>query len=87
MRSELESELESESEMEKKKRKNKTFGRQSVFLNDELALAYAKSYDYAEYLMKTLGRHRFRDSYIGPVGDLRTHSYKRLDCQKRNEYK
>jgi len=58
--------------MEKKKRKNKTFGRQSVFLNDELALAYAKSYDYAEYLMKTLGRHRFRDSYIGPVGDLRT---------------
>lgn len=22
--------------------------------------------------MKTLGRHRFRDSYIGPVGDLRT---------------
>lgn len=72
MRSELETKLESESQKEKKKQKNKTFGRQSVFLNDELALAYAKSYDYAEYLMKTLGRHRFRDSYIGPVGDLRT---------------
>ncbi|XP_033157938.1 uncharacterized protein LOC117139606 [Drosophila mauritiana] len=72
MRSELGTELESESQPDKKKGKNKTFGRQSVFLNDELALAYAKSYDYAEYLMKTLGRHRFRDSYIGPVGDLRT---------------
>ncbi|XP_039483284.1 uncharacterized protein LOC120446407 [Drosophila santomea] len=71
-RPELISELESESQKVKMYRKNKDFGRQAVFLNDELALAYAKSYDYAEYLMKTLGRHRFRDSYIGPVGDLRT---------------
>ncbi|EDV56630.1 uncharacterized protein LOC6547682 [Drosophila erecta] len=69
---ELESEFELESQKDKKNRRNKTFGRQSVFLNDELALAYDKSYDYAEYLMKTLGRHRFRDSYVGPVGDLRT---------------
>ncbi|XP_043645717.1 uncharacterized protein LOC122614979 [Drosophila teissieri] len=69
---ELGFELESEPQKDKMYRKSKAFGRHSVFLNDELALAYAKSYDYAEYLMKTMGRHRFRDSYIGPVGDLRT---------------
>ncbi|XP_016963594.1 uncharacterized protein LOC108033663 [Drosophila biarmipes] len=64
-------ELESQEDLRKEKKK-KTFGRQSVFLNDELALAYAKPDDYVEYLLKTLGRHRIRGSYVGPVGHLRT---------------
>ncbi|XP_016937613.2 uncharacterized protein [Drosophila suzukii] len=64
-------ELESEEDLRQEKKK-KTFGRKSVFLNDELALAYAKPDDYVEYLMKTLGRHRIRGSYVGPVGQLRT---------------
>ncbi|XP_017134107.1 uncharacterized protein LOC108150454 [Drosophila elegans] len=68
---EPQSEPESEKDLNRKK-KPKTFGRQSVFLNDELALAYGKPIAYAEYLMKGLGRHRTRGSYTGPVGDLRT---------------
>ncbi|XP_017014061.2 uncharacterized protein [Drosophila takahashii] len=71
--------MEPESESEKasledlrKKKKKKTFGRKSLFLNDELALAYAKPDEYVELLMKDLGRHRLKGSYVGPVGDLRT---------------
>ncbi|XP_044315381.1 uncharacterized protein LOC108040934 [Drosophila rhopaloa] len=72
--------LESQEDLGKKKQ-NKKFGRQTVFLNDELALAFAKPNDIVEYLMKILGRHRSRDSYIGPVGDLRT---KRIRILIRN---
>lgn len=57
---------------QRKKTKRGSFGRQSVFLNDELALAHDKSHDFMEEVVnQALERRRSRSSHIGPVGNLR----------------
>ncbi|XP_017056434.1 uncharacterized protein LOC108098205 [Drosophila ficusphila] len=65
-------ESESDESLPKKRKKRKAFGRQSVFLNDALALAYAKPSDDVKDILKTLTRHPRKVSYVGPVGNLRT---------------
>ncbi|KAH8381009.1 hypothetical protein KR200_005786, partial [Drosophila serrata] len=47
-------------------------GRSSVFLNDELALAHNRSHIYMEQLVsKTLVRPHNKNSFVGPIGNLR----------------
>ncbi|KAH8351687.1 hypothetical protein KR059_011876, partial [Drosophila kikkawai] len=57
----------------KKQIPRKDLGRYSVFLNDELALAHNRSYFYMENMVnEALERRRNKNSYVGPIGNLRT---------------
>ncbi|XP_017086563.2 uncharacterized protein LOC108118398 [Drosophila eugracilis] len=75
-----ESKLDAESQKKLSGRKRKkNLGRQTIFLNDELAYTFAMPDDIVEYIMQHIGRHHHtKGSYIGPIADLRTVRLRKL---------